>query len=410
VTRRARIAITTVGTLFVGLLQVTTMSQSAAAGRSIVFTYDVRGLDNRSSLTTFAAQAAQTYADQRGWSLGGSVTLRRVNGTGDYTLWLSAASRVPGFGSPCDSAYSCRVGRNVVINEDRWLSATPSWMRANGSVREYRHLVVNHETGHWLGFDHSSCQGPGQLAPVMQQQSISLQGCRPNAWPLTGERQQLAGRLGVAIVSGSPIGALDSVTPGIASVRVSGWVIDPDTRGAARVHVYVDKGGIATTAARARPDLARVYPRYGPAHGFIVVLHAAPGVHRVCAYGLNVVGAGRTTTLGCRTVAVTHSPIGVTEALVGRAHSVRATGWLIDPDTTAAVRVHVYVDRGGVAATANGMRLDVARRYPRYGARHGFNVTTFANPGRHRVCVYGLNRAGPGSTTTFLCRSLVVPA
>lgn len=75
----------------------------------------------------------------------------------------------------------------MIINEDRWLGATPAWNDAGGSLRDYRHMVINHETGHWLGFSHSYCGGPGQLAPVMQQQSISLQGCKFNPWPLTSE-------------------------------------------------------------------------------------------------------------------------------------------------------------------------------------------------------------------------------
>ena len=36
---------------------------------------------------------------------------------GSFTLWLVAPGRVPGFGSPCSSLYSCRQGRNVIINE-----------------------------------------------------------------------------------------------------------------------------------------------------------------------------------------------------------------------------------------------------------------------------------------------------
>ena len=63
---------------------------------------------------------------------------------------------MPGFGSPCDSTYSCRVGRNVIVNETRWLTASPAWNADGASLADYRHLVVNHETGHWLGFGHES--------------------------------------------------------------------------------------------------------------------------------------------------------------------------------------------------------------------------------------------------------------
>jgi hypothetical protein len=48
-------------------------------------------------------------------------------------------------------------------------------------------MVINHEVGHFIGFGHASCGGAGQPAPVMQQQSISLQGCKFNPWPTASE-------------------------------------------------------------------------------------------------------------------------------------------------------------------------------------------------------------------------------
>jgi len=93
--------------------------------------------------------------------------------------------------------WSCRVGPNVVINFDRWQNASPAWNQMGGTLEEYRHMVINHESGHWLGFGHAQCPGAGQQAPVMQQQSINLQGCKFNAWPTAGEIAALRRSLGI---------------------------------------------------------------------------------------------------------------------------------------------------------------------------------------------------------------------
>ena len=61
------------------------------------------------------------------------------------------------------------------------------WNAARRSLRDYRHLVVNHETGHWLGHGHRGCAGSGP-APVMMQQSTGTGGCTFNPWPLPSER------------------------------------------------------------------------------------------------------------------------------------------------------------------------------------------------------------------------------
>lgn len=152
-----------------------------------VVTYSVRTRGSvRASVSTFERQAQETYDDPRGWRAMG-VRFKRVRSGGEFTLWLSQASRVPSFSSACSATYSCRVGRNVVINETRWRQATPAWDANRGTLRDYRHMVVNHETGHWFGRGHASCGKKGSLAPVMQQQSKGLGGCRINPWPKKNE-------------------------------------------------------------------------------------------------------------------------------------------------------------------------------------------------------------------------------
>jgi hypothetical protein len=139
------------------------------------------------TLPEFRQKLAAVYGNPRGWGRAGIALVHAESGC-DYTAWLSAAANVTNFSaSICDNYYSCRVGTNVIINYDRWMGATDPWNAAGGALEDYRVMVINHETGHWLGFGHSNCPGPGQPAPVMQQQSISLQGCTFNPWPVAAE-------------------------------------------------------------------------------------------------------------------------------------------------------------------------------------------------------------------------------
>lgn len=155
-----------------------------------------RGVDS-SYLGGLNTKLASVFSDPRGWNLDGLVSLNKVDSGCTMTVWLSAASQMSSFGAICDSDWSCRVGANVVINFDRWQGASAAWNAAGGSLDDYRSMVINHETGHWFGFYHSDCGGAGQPAPVMQQQSISLQGCTFNPWPTASEKARLKANLGI---------------------------------------------------------------------------------------------------------------------------------------------------------------------------------------------------------------------
>lgn len=156
-----------------------------ASVKTVSYVVETRGIVSVDT-AEFKQRVAETLQDSRGWVRLG-ITFREVSSGGDFTVVLSEAAQVPSFSSGCDSTYSCNVGRFVIINQDRWLGATPAWNQGGGSLRDYQHMVLNHETGHWLGHGHTNCAGAGQPAAVMQQQSIALQGCVFNPWPLKSE-------------------------------------------------------------------------------------------------------------------------------------------------------------------------------------------------------------------------------
>jgi hypothetical protein len=171
--------------------------EAVPASKTFTYCTAVRGVDS-SNLSILNSYLLSTYADPRGWGMGGQVAFKHVEGGCDLTVWLAAADQMPSFGAICDSQWSCTVSPNVIINYDRWQNGTDTWNAARpNDLGNYRAMAINHETGHWLGFNHSNCPVAGQPAPVMEQQSINLQGCVFNPWPLPSEQAVLKSRLGI---------------------------------------------------------------------------------------------------------------------------------------------------------------------------------------------------------------------
>ncbi|MFP5372970.1 MAG: DUF3152 domain-containing protein [Actinomycetes bacterium] len=136
----------------------------------------------------FAAAVEATLGSPASWGGGGRLSFQRVGAaeaaTSAYDFRVTLVSPgsmeryCPGVGT--GGYTSCRYGERAVINLARWATAVPHY---DGDIETYRHYVVNHEVGHALGNGHVDCPGPGQVAPVMLQQTLGLDGCVKNAWP-----------------------------------------------------------------------------------------------------------------------------------------------------------------------------------------------------------------------------------
>ena len=141
----------------------------------------------QSDLAEFKRQVAETLSDSRGW-IRANIKFKEVSSSPQFTIYLSEPARVGAY-SGCSSDLSCRSGNRVMINDDRWRLATVEWNATGSTLRDYRHLVVNHEVGHWLGHPHltHTCSAPTQLAPLMIDSFTRHDTCAPNAWPLNSE-------------------------------------------------------------------------------------------------------------------------------------------------------------------------------------------------------------------------------
>ncbi|GAA1234396.1 DUF3152 domain-containing protein [Pseudonocardia alaniniphila] len=131
----------------------------------------------------FARFVMRTLNDPRGW--GRDATFTRTAGAAEIVVRLASPDTTTRLCAPIDTGgpLSCRSGPDAVVNHHRWVEGHPDY---RGDLTGYRRYVVNHEVGHLLGFGHVECPGIGAPAPVMQQQSLGLDGCAPNPWPYPG--------------------------------------------------------------------------------------------------------------------------------------------------------------------------------------------------------------------------------
>ncbi|QXJ26263.1 DUF3152 domain-containing protein [Actinomadura graeca] len=134
----------------------------------------------------FAAEVHRVLNDPRGWGRGGSLRFVRVGGGPvRFRVSLSSPALTDRMCAPLvtGGGLSCRSGDRSVINARRYGEGAVTY---GGDLASYREYVINHEVGHVLGHGHERCPGAGRAAPVMVQQTKSLEGCRPNPWPFPG--------------------------------------------------------------------------------------------------------------------------------------------------------------------------------------------------------------------------------
>ncbi|WP_329528185.1 DUF3152 domain-containing protein [Streptomyces sp. NBC_01462] len=137
------------------------------------------------------ARAADEIADilsaPRGWTRDDTHSFQLVSAEAPHDLTVRIATPGTadalcwaGIHQDTGGEYNCETPGGVVVNLRRWVRGSPTF---DGPIHDYRALIVNHEMGHFLGYTHMTCAGPGQLAPVMMQQIKGLHGCVANAWP-----------------------------------------------------------------------------------------------------------------------------------------------------------------------------------------------------------------------------------
>ncbi len=163
-----------------------------APGKGQVFRYRVdveKGLGLDGPL--FAQAVQKTLNDKRSWAHDGARAFDRISsGKPDFVITLASPGTTAAWCAKsgldttqdnvsCDSAATDRV----MINAYRWAQGAKTY---GDAIHPYRQMLINHEVGHRLGFNHTDCTKDGDLAPVMQQQTKFLEHdgikCKANPW------------------------------------------------------------------------------------------------------------------------------------------------------------------------------------------------------------------------------------
>ena len=184
---------------------------AGGAGEEMVVRYVVEaehGVDTApyGGPDAFSAMVDATLLDPRGWTNDPRFRFEHVTNADNPTLKIrltSVGTTRELCGGDLGLETSCRTritGEDtVVVNESRWVRGAAAF---EGDLGRYRQYLINHEVGHALGFsDHVPCPADGELAPIMMQQTLSLNNaalyaldsnevypdnsdtCRANAWP-----------------------------------------------------------------------------------------------------------------------------------------------------------------------------------------------------------------------------------
>ncbi|MEU2761586.1 DUF3152 domain-containing protein [Streptomyces sp. NPDC007094] len=140
----------------------------------------------------FAEAVQKTLNDNRSWAHNGAMTFERISsGQPDFVITLASPGTTGDWCAKsgldttvdnvsCDSAATDRI----MINAYRWAQGADTF--GPDKLLPYRQMLINHEVGHRLGYNHVNCSTPGAPAPVMQQQTKTLEldgiTCKPNPW------------------------------------------------------------------------------------------------------------------------------------------------------------------------------------------------------------------------------------
>lgn len=129
-------------------------------------------------------EVGETFANAKGWRQA-DITFSKTNQRPDLVIRFDTPAEIAASSLICSAEYNCQIENQILVNATLWQHGD-GW---NGSTVDYHSLIINHETGHFLGLGHWHCACWLMPAPVMlsHQNVTSFHIWKPNPWPTAEE-------------------------------------------------------------------------------------------------------------------------------------------------------------------------------------------------------------------------------
>jgi hypothetical protein len=142
--------------------------------------------DQSSDFEGFKESVVSALAQSPGWTLGGKLAFKPVASGCNFSFGLESEATMAALDPVCKGVASCTSGSNLAMSRANWVKPPAAWTSTSSA---YQSELVNHELGHWLGFEHVSCTVANTSQPVLSQPTVTLGGCSPQWYEIPTEVQ-----------------------------------------------------------------------------------------------------------------------------------------------------------------------------------------------------------------------------
>ncbi|MDB5178944.1 MAG: uncharacterized protein JWN01_887 [Patescibacteria group bacterium] len=137
-------------------------------------------------LEALSVRVAAVLGAGGAWTLGGQLKFVRAEADCNLAIRLVSPAVITALDPACAGHTTCQVGNVIGLNRDMWLKPPAAW---TGGSDAYHGEMIDHEVGHWLGFDHASCLDTAAPKPILQAPTVVLGGCSPNWYEIPADTQ-----------------------------------------------------------------------------------------------------------------------------------------------------------------------------------------------------------------------------